>query len=154
MAAVIGACSWLSVPATVPFTMQTFGVFAALYLLGGKRGTAAIALYIAMGLAGAPVYSRNRSNTGANRRVYNRVLVHRSRIYVWRTFLPQKARKNLAFSWFVAMLFDRIFLVHKGGNNQYRFLERSDNMRIAIYYPRSNETYFCRRHNQKSTNSY
>lgn len=64
MAAVIGACSWISVPATVPFTMQTFGVFAALLLLGGKRGTAAIALYIAMGLAGAPVFSGFQGGIG------------------------------------------------------------------------------------------
>ncbi len=58
MAAVIlTVCSWLTIPFTVPFTMQTFAVFAVLFILGGKRGTAAIGLYIAMGMIGVPVFS-------------------------------------------------------------------------------------------------
>ncbi len=57
MAAVISICSWISVPATVPFTMQTFGVFLALLILGGKRGTAAIGLYLLLGIVGVPVFS-------------------------------------------------------------------------------------------------
>ena len=64
MAAIIGACSWISVPAAVPFTMQTFGVFAALLMLGGRRGTAAIALYIAMGIVGVPVFSGFQGGIG------------------------------------------------------------------------------------------
>ena len=35
-------CSWISIPATVPFTMQTFGVFLCVGLLGGRRGTLAV----------------------------------------------------------------------------------------------------------------
>ena len=38
MAVLISVCSWLSVPSVIPFTMQTFGVFCALLLLGGRRG--------------------------------------------------------------------------------------------------------------------
>ena len=39
MAALIALCAWISVPlGPVPFTMQTFGIFAALGLLGGRRG--------------------------------------------------------------------------------------------------------------------
>lgn len=35
MAALIALCAWISVPlGPVPFTMQTFGIFAALGLLG------------------------------------------------------------------------------------------------------------------------
>ena len=49
MAVVIALCSWLSVPAAVPFTMQTFAVFCALLLLGGRRGLLAVALYILLG---------------------------------------------------------------------------------------------------------
>ena len=33
-AAVMAVCAWITVPYTVPFTMQTFGVFFALLLLG------------------------------------------------------------------------------------------------------------------------
>ena len=44
MAVVIAVCSWINVPiGPVPFTMQTFGVCMALSLLGGMRGTLAIA---------------------------------------------------------------------------------------------------------------
>lgn len=58
MAALLAVCSWLIVPAgPVPFTMQTFGAFAALGLLGGRRGTAAIGLWLCMGLIGLPVFS-------------------------------------------------------------------------------------------------
>ena len=37
-AAILAVSAWLTVPGEVPFTLQTFGVFAALGLLGGKRG--------------------------------------------------------------------------------------------------------------------
>ena len=38
-AALTAVCSWISIPSTVPFTLQTFAVFCVLSLLGGKRGT-------------------------------------------------------------------------------------------------------------------
>ncbi len=50
-------CSWITVPFTVPFTLQTFAVFLLLNFLGGKLGTASIAVYILMGVAGLPVFS-------------------------------------------------------------------------------------------------
>lgn len=58
MAAVISVCAWITVPvSTVPFTMQTFGIFAALGLLGGRRGTAAVLVYLLLGFAGVPVFA-------------------------------------------------------------------------------------------------
>ena len=57
-AAVMAVCAWISVPlGDVPFTLQTFGVFAALGTLGGRRGTYAVAAYLLLGLAGLPVFS-------------------------------------------------------------------------------------------------
>lgn len=64
MAVVIVVCSWLTVPFTVPFTMQTFAVFAALLLLGGKQGLMAIGLYLLLGLVGLPVFSGFRGGPG------------------------------------------------------------------------------------------
>ena len=58
MTALLVLCAWLTIPlGPVTFTMQTFGVFAALGILGGRRGTAAILVYLALGLVGLPVFS-------------------------------------------------------------------------------------------------
>lgn len=56
-AAIIAVCSWITIPATVPFTLQTFGVFLAVGVLGGKRGTMAVLTYLLLGMIGAPVFS-------------------------------------------------------------------------------------------------
>lgn len=53
----IGVCSWISIPATVPFTLQTFGVFLAVGVLGGKRGTLAVLVYLLLGMVGVPVFA-------------------------------------------------------------------------------------------------
>ena len=58
-------CAYLTVPAVVPFTMQTFGVFFALCFLGGAKGTAVIAIYLAMGLMGLPVFSGFKGGVAA-----------------------------------------------------------------------------------------
>lgn len=55
--AIIAVCSQISVPMTVPFTMQTFAVFCTLGILGGKRGTISIALYVILGTLGIPVFA-------------------------------------------------------------------------------------------------
>lgn len=57
MSALIAVCSWISIPTPVPFTLQTFAVFLALEVLGGKNGTTTIALYILLGAVGLPVFS-------------------------------------------------------------------------------------------------
>ncbi len=65
MAAVICVSSWITVPfGAVPFTLQTFGVFLALRSLGGKKGTAAIIVYLLLGAAGLPVFSGFGSGIG------------------------------------------------------------------------------------------
>ena len=56
-AAIIAVCSWITIPTPVPFTLQTFAVFAILLILGGPRGTLAIVTYVALGAIGVPVFS-------------------------------------------------------------------------------------------------
>lgn len=56
-AVLMAICSWISIPATVPFTLQTFAVFLAVCVLGGRRGTLAVVVYILMGMTGIPVFS-------------------------------------------------------------------------------------------------
>ena len=41
--ALIACCSWLSIPATVPFTLQTFAVCLVTALLGWKMGLVSVA---------------------------------------------------------------------------------------------------------------
>lgn len=64
-AALIALCAWLSVPAAIPFTMQTFAVFAAAGTLGARRGAAALGLYILLGALGLPVFSGFQGGVGA-----------------------------------------------------------------------------------------
>ena len=65
-AAGIALCAWLGIPlGHTVFTMQTFGVLLALGVLGGKRGTAAIACYLLMGAVGLPVFSGFRGGIAA-----------------------------------------------------------------------------------------
>ena len=57
MAVLIAVCSWISIQTVVPFTLQTFAVFCALELLGGARGTIAVAVYLLLGAVGVPVFA-------------------------------------------------------------------------------------------------
>ena len=55
--ALITICSWISIPTTIPFTLQTFAVMLTVLLLGGMRGTIAVTVYILLGAIGVPVFS-------------------------------------------------------------------------------------------------
>ena len=55
--ALITICSWISIPSTVPFTLQTFAIFLVLYLFGGRDGLIATIAYILLGMVGVPVFS-------------------------------------------------------------------------------------------------
>ena len=72
-AALIAICSWISIPTTVPFTLQTMGVFTAVGLLGGKRGSLAVLVYILLGLVGLPVFAGFSGSVRHNRRLYYRL---------------------------------------------------------------------------------
>lgn len=59
-AALVAVCAILpaiKVGAPVPITLQTFGVLLAGAVLGARRGFLAVLLYLAVGLAGLPVFS-------------------------------------------------------------------------------------------------
>lgn len=65
--ALTAVCAWISIPVPAPFvqfTMQTFAVFAALLILGGRRGTYAVTAYLLLGAVGAPVFSGFRGGLG------------------------------------------------------------------------------------------
>lgn len=56
-AAIMAVCSWITIPTTVPFTLQTFAIFCTLGALGGQWGTVSVLVYLLVGLAGMPVFS-------------------------------------------------------------------------------------------------
>lgn len=55
--ALIAVCAWITVPFTVPFTLQLFAVFLVLMLIGGRNGTCSIAVYLLLGAVGVPVFA-------------------------------------------------------------------------------------------------
>ena len=57
--ALLAVCAWIAIPTPVQidFTLQTMGVFLAVGVLGGKRGTLSILAYLLLGLVGAPVFA-------------------------------------------------------------------------------------------------
>ena len=66
MAALLAVCAWISVPVLeIAYTLQTFGVFFALLVLGGARGTLAILVYILLGAVGLPVFTGFRGGIDA-----------------------------------------------------------------------------------------
>lgn len=64
--ALITVCAWVTIPVfAVPFTLQTFAVALVGALLGWKKGTAAVAVYVFMGLIGVPVFAGFQSGVVA-----------------------------------------------------------------------------------------
>lgn len=60
----ITICSWISIPTAIPFTLQTFAVFLAVSVLGGKRGTLAVFVYVLLGAIGVPVFAEFTGGLG------------------------------------------------------------------------------------------
>ena len=64
--AVLTVCAWISVPmGDMVITLQTFGVFLTLRLLGGKRGSITVLVYLLLGAVGVPVFSGFRGGLGS-----------------------------------------------------------------------------------------
>lgn len=65
-AAMMAVCAWIAVPVPpVSFTLQTFAVFLALGLLGGKWGMRSVGLYLLLGVVGLPVFTGFRGGLSA-----------------------------------------------------------------------------------------
>lgn len=62
---IISICSWISIPAAVPFTMQTFAIFLCAGLLGGKLASVTVLCYLIAGAIGLPVFAGFKGGIGA-----------------------------------------------------------------------------------------
>ncbi len=57
-AAIITVCAYLAIPVgEISVTLQTFAVCAAAGLLGWKRGTLSVVVYLLLGICGIPVFT-------------------------------------------------------------------------------------------------
>ena len=66
-AVLMAVCAWITVPLPKPlvqFTMQTFAMFTALLVLGGRRGLYVMVVYLLLGAVGMPVFSGFRGGMG------------------------------------------------------------------------------------------
>lgn len=63
-AALIAVCSWISIPLTVPITLQTLGICLVTSLFGLKIGTLSTIVYILLGAVGVPVFAGFSSGLG------------------------------------------------------------------------------------------
>lgn len=62
--AFIAICAFMTIPTPVPFTLQTFAIFFILLVLGGKKGTITIAVYILIGALGVLVFAGFHGGVG------------------------------------------------------------------------------------------
>ena len=56
-AALIAVCSWISIPMTIPVTLQTFAVCLVTAVFGLRMGLWTVLIYILLGAVGVPVFS-------------------------------------------------------------------------------------------------
>jgi biotin transport system substrate-specific component len=64
MTSVIVVSAWISIPTVIPFTLQTFAVFASISILGGRDGLISVILYLFLGAVGIPVFSGFKAGIG------------------------------------------------------------------------------------------
>ena len=58
-------CAWISIPiGNMTFTLQSFALFLAFFVLGGKGATVSVAVYLLLGAVGLPVFSGFRGGFG------------------------------------------------------------------------------------------
>lgn len=63
--ALITICSYIQVPLPVPFTLQLFSIYLAIYLLGPFKSFLTILLYLLLGLIGVPVFAGFKAGLSA-----------------------------------------------------------------------------------------
>lgn len=63
-AAWLAICSWISLPGTVPVTLQSFALFLMLLLFPGKISVISVTVYLLLGLVGLPVFSGMQGGIG------------------------------------------------------------------------------------------
>lgn len=107
----VALCARVTLPlpfTPVPLTLQNFGVLAVGLMLGSRRGFAALALYLAEGAAGLPVFSPSvlgggiaqiLGPTGGFLMAYPLVAFVAGWIYEKTTYKKSSAQNSHRFAW-------------------------------------------------------
>ncbi len=113
MTALIVVCSWICIPiGNIPVTLQTFAVCAAVGILGRKKGTIAVVVYIILGIVGLPVFSFFKGGIGALFGVTGGYVVGFIFLAIIAGFITEKFRKNIPgmiFGFFAGLVFCYLF---------------------------------------------
>jgi len=62
--ALIAVCAQITIPTTIPFTLQTFAIFLAVAMLRDFRALFSVAIYIFLGAVGVPVFAGFKGGFG------------------------------------------------------------------------------------------
>ena len=92
--AVMVVASWLTVPFVINFSLQTMAVFIICAVLGFRKSTASLVIYILMGVMGLPVFSGCNSGIGPTGGVIIGFLLIPPRVALL-------TAKNKSFIWYV-----------------------------------------------------
>ena len=119
--AIICVSAYICVPlpfTPVPITLQTAAVMLCAVLLGGRRGAAAVILYVILGSIGLPVFSGGKGGIG--------VLAGATGGYIW-GFIPAayiagriaEAFAIKSFKAYFAVMASGIVIIYIAGTLQY-----------------------------------
>ena len=64
MTVLLAVGAWLTIPASPPFTMQSFMLYLCAWLFGRKKATVAVVVYLVLGAVGVPVFSGFQGGVG------------------------------------------------------------------------------------------
>lgn len=123
-AAIIGVLSQIALPmpSGVPATLQTFAIAFCGFVLGKKKGTIAVLIYILIGIAGVPVFANFKSG------IYSVIGITGGFIYGF-LFLSYFTGKSIEFkNKYLIALFSCVGLIicHLLGVIQFSYLAEMD----------------------------
>ena len=92
-------CAWISIPlGNLTFTLQSFALILALFVLGGKGASISVLVYLLLGAVGLPVFSSFRGGFG--------ILLSVNGGYLWGLLIA-----CLVF-WLISSIFGRKSKIH------------------------------------------
>lgn len=128
--AFLSLCAWISIPFSVPFTLQTFGIFFLCGFLGPKEACISLIVYFLLGMVGFPVFSNFRGGAsvlfGLTGGYIFGFLI--SALFLW---IVQSWYKKSAFRYFVCCSV-ALFLCYLSGTAWFMFVSNGTSFVSAL----------------------